>query len=66
VDLGGPAAAAGIEPGDVIREVNGHAATTVAVLVLETLRHRAGDTVTVTFVRNGETQTVPVTLGSGS
>jgi putative serine protease PepD len=63
---GGPAAAAGIRPGDVVTGVNGHAATTVAALEVESLRHRPGDIIPLTLTRNGESQTVRVTLGPGS
>ena len=62
VDAGGSAAAAGIQPGDIITEINGHAATSPDVLTFMLLTHKAGDNVQFTYVRDGTEHTVTVTL----
>jgi putative serine protease PepD len=64
VTPGGPAAQAGIQPGDVITEVDGQAASSVAVLEVATLRKSAGDTVSITYERDGASTTVTVTLAA--
>ncbi|WP_296817676.1 S41 family peptidase [Brevundimonas sp.] len=52
---GGPAARAGVHPGDIITAINGESATGLTVAqVSERLRGEAGQTVTVTFLREGE------------
>ena len=62
VEPGGPAAQAGIRPGDVITQVDGEPATRVDQLVLLTLRKEAGDTVQVDYSRQGEPGSTEVTL----
>ena len=64
VDPGGPADKAGIQPGDVITEVDGQKATSVAALEVATLRRSAGDTVSITYERDGAPTTVDVTLAA--
>jgi putative serine protease PepD len=59
---GGPAAQAGLKEGDVITEVNGHPATSVDVLTQTVMTTKAGQTVPVTYVRDGQTHTAQVTL----
>jgi putative serine protease PepD len=61
---GGPADQAGIQGGDVITEVDGNPARSVAVLEVATLRRSAGDTVSVTYERDGSPTTVDVTLAA--
>jgi putative serine protease PepD len=63
---GGAAERAGIETGDVITKLADAAATNVEQLQGLTLTKRPGDTVNVTFVRDGSDHTVDVTLGSQS
>ncbi len=65
VDPGGPADSAGIQAGDVISEVEGQPAATVAVLEKAALTRQAGDTVEITYVRDGKTTTTNVALGDG-
>lgn len=65
VDPGGPADSAGIQAGDVISDVGGRPATTVAVLEKAALTRQAGDTVEITYVRDGKSTTTSVTLGDG-
>jgi putative serine protease PepD len=60
----GPAASAGLQPGDVITKLDDAAATSVEELQALTLTKRPGEAVKVTFVRDGADHTVAVTLGS--
>ena len=63
VDPGGPAEQAGIRVGDVITEVEGQPAASVATLEKATLTRNAGDTVKLTYKRDGQSTTTEVTLG---
>jgi S1-C subfamily serine protease len=63
VTPGGGAAAAGLQAGDRITSVNEDTVRTVSELQGTIGTYSPGDTVTVTFVRDGRTQTVEVTLG---
>jgi putative serine protease PepD len=65
VAAGGPADRAGLRPGDVITEVDGEQAQSVDALVVRTLKMSAGDTVRLTFVRQGAPQAATLTLASG-
>ena len=52
---GGPAARAGVQAGDIITAIDGESASGLTVAqVSEKLRGEAGETVTVTFLREGE------------
>jgi putative serine protease PepD len=57
---GGPAAAAGIRSGDVITKVDGKSVPTLDDYLVAILSKKPGDTVGVTYVRNGSSQTVNV------
>jgi putative serine protease PepD len=59
---GGPSAQAGLQPGDVITEVDGTPATSPDVLTHTVMTTKAGESVTVTYVRDGRTHTANVTL----
>ncbi|MDH2416501.1 trypsin-like peptidase domain-containing protein [Nocardioides sp. CER19] len=61
---GGPAASAGLAVGDVITQINGAPAVSTEQLVLVSLRHEPGDTVTLTYRRGGSEHTAKVTLGA--
>jgi len=63
VPADGPAADAGIQPGDVITAIGDTRVATVEDLLGALRRHKPGDKVSVTIVRNGEESTVDVTLG---
>ncbi|HEX4244698.1 MAG TPA: trypsin-like peptidase domain-containing protein [Acidimicrobiales bacterium] len=63
VTSAGPAADAGLRAGDVITEVNGEAATSADQLVALTLTKRAGDTVALTYQRDGQSKNTTLTLG---
>ena len=63
VPADGPAADAGIQPGDVITAIGDTRVATVEDLLGALRRHKPGDKVSVTIVRKGEESTVDVTLG---
>ena len=63
VEDGQPAAEAGIEEGDVIVRVGDRAVAGSADLTAAIRSHSPGDTVEVTYVRDGDERTVEVTLG---
>lgn len=63
VAQGSPAAAAGIQQGDVITAVNGQAITGESDLLVALAHAKPGQTVTITLNRNGQAVTVHATLG---
>ena len=62
VVTGGSAAKAGLQPGDVITEVDGTAVSSVDELIIAIREHRVGDSVTLTYYRNGAKQQVKTLL----
>ena len=66
VTAGSGAAQAGIQQGDIITKLDDADITSSSDLVLEVRSHNIGDTVSVTYVRDGQENTVDVTLGSDS
>lgn len=64
VQDGTPAAEAGLERGDVIREVDGQIIESVADLRLTIAGRRPGTETSITIMRDGETLTKEVELGS--
>lgn len=60
---GTPAAAAGLQQGDIIVKVDGTDVSNDADLYGILRTKKPGDTLSVTFDRGGQEQTVPVTLG---
>lgn len=64
VTAGGPAAAAGLQAGDVITELDGEQAGSAEQLLELTLTRKPGDTVTITYERQGNTRETRLTLGS--
>jgi putative serine protease PepD len=62
---GGPADKAGLREGDVITAVDGKSIIGVDGLVAATRLHKVGDVVSVTYERDGKSQTVKVTLQEG-
>ena len=61
---GGPAAQAGIRPGDIVTQLDGAPATRVDQLTVLTLTKKAGDTVAVAYTRNGKADTTKITLAA--
>ncbi len=56
------AKAAGLKKGDVIVEVNGSEVSNAAYLKYELYKCHVGDTITVTYIRDGKTKEAQVTL----
>ncbi len=61
---GGPAAAAGLQAGDVITSLNGEPAMSAVQLQELTLTKKPGETVSVGYWRDGKQATATVTLGA--
>ena len=59
---GGAAGRAGLQPNDLIVEVDGEPVTSVDELILEIRSNTIGDRVEVTYVRDGERRTAEVVL----
>ncbi|MEU2262556.1 trypsin-like peptidase domain-containing protein [Streptomyces sp. NPDC019645] len=66
VTAGGPAAKAGIRPGDVITKVDGQRVHNGEELIVKIRAHRPGDRLDLTVLRDGKEQTRAVTLGSST
>jgi putative serine protease PepD len=64
IESGGAADSAGLKVGDVITKVDSQLVDGSDALVATIRGHRPGDTVTLTVVRGGQTQTLKATLGS--
>ncbi|GGZ84562.1 S1C family serine protease [Streptomyces bluensis] len=63
VTPGGPAAKAGLKPGDVITKLDDHPIDSGPTLIGQIWTHQPGDKVTLTYQRDGKTRTTEVTLG---
>ncbi|MEX0778141.1 MAG: DegQ family serine endoprotease [Balneolales bacterium] len=59
----GPATEAGLQSGDVITEINGEPIENPREFPFTVGNMRPGDEVTLTYIRDGETNTVDITLG---
>ena len=64
VTVGGPGDKAGIEPGDVITEVDGVRVHSGEELIVKTRAHRPGDRLELTVVRDGRERGITLVLGS--
>jgi putative serine protease PepD len=64
IEEGSAAAAAGLQKGDVIIRIDDHLVDSSGSLVATIRSYRPEDTVTVTFVRDGDQQTTEISLGS--
>jgi len=64
VRQGTPAANAGLQVGDVITKVDGASVADAAALGSAIDAKKPGDSVTITYVRNGSSHTAKVTLGT--
>ncbi|MPY58487.1 S1C family serine protease [Streptomyces spongiae] len=63
VTPGGPAAKAGLKPGDVITKLDDTPIDSGPTLIGEIWTHEPGDKVTLTYTRDKKTRTAEVTLG---
>jgi membrane-associated protease RseP (regulator of RpoE activity) len=63
---GSPAANAGLKQGDVITAIDGTNVTTPLALRAAVQKHSSGDEISVTYTRDGKSNTVKVTLTSRS
>ncbi|MFG2606826.1 S1C family serine protease [Streptomyces sp. NPDC048514] len=64
VESGGPAAKAGLKPGDVITKLDDHVIDSGPTLIGEIWTHKPGDKVAITYKRGGQEHTVDLTLAS--
>lgn len=64
VTEGGPGAKAGIEPGDIITEIDGRPVHSGEELIVKTRAHRPGDTLRLTVLRGGTEKQISLVLGS--
>ncbi|MCX5228479.1 S1C family serine protease [Streptomyces sp. NBC_00233] len=64
VTPGGPAATAGLRPGDVITKVDGQRVHNGEELIVKIRAHRPGDRLELTLTRDGKELTKTLTLGS--
>ncbi|MER7945858.1 trypsin-like peptidase domain-containing protein [Streptomyces sp. NPDC096079] len=64
VTAGGPAAQAGLRPGDVITKVDGQRVHNGEELIVKIRAHRPGDRLELTLTRDGKELTKTLTLGS--
>jgi putative serine protease PepD len=66
IEPGSAAERAGLEEGDVITHIDDRLITDAESLVAAARSRQPGETVTLTYVRDGETGTVELTLGSSA
>ncbi|MFH8339627.1 trypsin-like peptidase domain-containing protein [Streptomyces sp. AM6-12] len=64
VEADGPAAKAGLKPGDVITKLDDSVIDSGPTLIGEIWTHKPGDKVTITYKRGGQEHTVELTLGA--
>lgn len=64
VNSGTPAAAAGLEAGDVVVAIDGQRVTDGIALIVSIRTHQPGESVELTVLRDGDEQTFDVELGS--
>ncbi|SHI15763.1 S1C family serine protease [Streptomyces sp. 3214.6] len=64
IEAGGPAAQAGLKPGDVITKLDDMVIDSGPTLIGEIWTHKPGDKVTITYERGGKSHTVDLTLAS--
>ena len=64
VNKGGPGDRAGVEPGDVITEVDGQRVHSGEELIVKIRAHRPGDRLDLTLERDGKERNISLVLGS--
>jgi len=62
VTIGGPAAGAGIKPGDIIIEIDGKAINSADEAIVNVRSHNVGDQIKIKFQRDGVTKEVSLIL----
>ena len=65
VSPGGPAAKAGLKPGDVVVVADHQVVQTFDQVIVIVQEHKAGDRIGITYYRGSSKRTTTVTLGSG-
>jgi serine protease Do len=60
---GGPAAKAGVQPGDIVVAVNGHPVASGTEMTREVAKVHAGDTIRLDVFRNGKARSIDITAG---
>jgi putative serine protease PepD len=66
VDANSPAAKAGLKAGDVVTKVDNQRIDNADALIAAVRSHAPGEKVSVTYLRNGQSNTVQITLGGSS
>lgn len=66
VNDGYPAAEAGLKDGDIVTKINGEKISTASQFKYELYKHSIGDTIEVTYVRDGKGKTTKVKLDKAS
>jgi putative serine protease PepD len=64
VKPGGPAAKAGVQPGDLITAINGKSISSTDDFIATADGYSPGDTITLTIKRGGQTHNIKLTLGT--
>ena len=62
VEKNSGAAKAGLKEGDIITKINDENVSNIAYLRYELFKHKVGDTIEITYIRNGKTDTTKVKL----
>jgi len=63
VSKGGPGEKAGLKPGDIITSIDGKSVADANETTMAVVAHQPGDTISLGIVRNGNPETIKVTLG---
>ena len=66
VDANSPAAKAGLKTGDVVTKVDSQRIDDADALIAAVRSHAPGEKVSITYLRNGQSNTVQITLGGSS
>jgi putative serine protease PepD len=62
---GGPAAKAGLRPGDLIIEIDGKKVSSPEELIVEIRTHNVGEEVTITYLRGSKSREAKLLLVAG-
>ena len=66
VNSGYPAADAGLKDMDIITKINGEKVTTTSEFKYELYKYKIGDTITVTYIRDGKEKTAKIKLNKSN